>query len=70
MAFPTGTIRLEAARAIFTGVEFEEIRFSDEVSGYRAILQDGTKIERKALTQLCNDVWEMVAKSVTVASVN
>jgi hypothetical protein len=37
MTFPTNTIRLEAARFIFTGVEFSEIMVNDKRVGFKAV---------------------------------
>lgn len=58
MAFPTGTIRLEAARVIFTGVEFEEITIGGKTVGYRA-KYDGKTYENASLTALSKQLWEV-----------
>ncbi len=57
MAFPTGTIKLEAAKAIFTGVEFELITIGDKTVGYRAKHGEETS-ENASLTALCKHLWE------------
>lgn len=57
MTFKTGTIRLAAAREIFSGVTIEEIKVGDSVVGYKALM-DGKSLEDKALTKLCKMLWE------------
>ena len=61
MTWKTGTIKLEAARAIFTGIEFEEVMIGDAPAGYRAMW--GTNkctemLEDRSLTRLCQRLWE------------
>jgi hypothetical protein len=58
MAFPTGTIKLEAAKAIFTGIEFEVITIGTKTVGYRA-RYDGKTYENASLTALCKQLWEV-----------
>jgi uncharacterized protein YjbI with pentapeptide repeats len=57
MAFPTNTIRLDAARAIFTNVDFSEIIVSGVRVGYRA-KTEGATLENTSLTALCRALWE------------
>jgi len=56
MAFPKDTIRLGTAKAIFTGVDFEEVSIGDKVVGYKAKL-DGFVYEHASLTALCRALW-------------
>jgi len=58
MAFPKATIRLDAARVIFQGVDIQEITAGGEVCAYRATLRDGTTFENKSLTKLCAGLWQ------------
>ena len=56
MAFPKDTMRLGAAKATFTGVDFEEVSIGDKVVGYKATL-DGLVYEHTSLTALCKNLW-------------
>ena len=57
MAFPKDTIRLGTAKAIFTGVDFEEVSIGDKVVGYKATI-DGLVYEHTSLTALCTAPWD------------
>lgn len=61
MTFPKGTIRLDAARAIFTGVEITEVFMGEKVVGYRAgFIEEKTGVnqfEETSLTALCRKLW-------------
>jgi len=61
MAFPQDTIRLGAAKATFTGVDFEEVSIGDKVVGYKATI-DGKTYEDTGLTALCKTLWESLKK--------
>jgi len=56
MAFPQDTIRLGTAKAIFTGVDFEEVLIGYKVVGYKATI-DGFVYEHTSLTALCTALW-------------
>ena len=56
MAWKTGTIRIKSARAIFVGVDFQEVTLGKQVVGYRAFWQ-GQNFENRALTRLCQELW-------------
>jgi len=56
MAFPKDTIRLGTAKAILTGVDFEEVSIGDKVVGYKATI-DGLVYEHTSLTALCAALW-------------
>ena len=58
--FPTGTIRLEAARRIFSGVVFEEVKINDKTVGYRATYGNDT-YEDSSITAICETLWEVAA---------
>jgi hypothetical protein len=57
MAYAKDTIKLGAARAVFEGVDFQEVLIGGEVCGYRAEMPDGTVLENAGLTKLCQAVW-------------
>jgi hypothetical protein len=57
MTFPTNTIRLEAARSIFTGVKFSEIMVNDKRVGFKAVFVSGT-FEDASLSMLCQRLWQ------------
>lgn len=57
MAFPTGTIRLAAAKNIFTDVTFREIKIADKVAGYSATMPGYPDLEHTSLTELCHSLW-------------
>ena len=61
MTFPTGTIRLQAAQAIFTGVEISEVKISGDTVGYQAWISDEKILSHKHLTNLCRLLWESQA---------
>ena len=52
MAFPTGTIKLEAAQKIFPNQNIEPVKFDGKVIGYRATLNSEV-FESVGLTELC-----------------
>ena len=58
MAFPKGKISVDAAKAIFTDVEFTFITIGGSVAGYRAKF-NGKEFEDKSITVLCKKLWQM-----------
>jgi hypothetical protein len=56
MAFPTGTIKLEAARKIFVGVDIEVHKLGEKVLYYSTIFK-GELLESDSLTALCLMLW-------------
>jgi hypothetical protein len=61
MTFPTNTIRLEAARSIFTGVQFEEIMVNSKRVGFKAEF-GSESLEDASLSALCSRLWEARGK--------
>ena len=65
MTWKTGTIRLETARSVFEGVEFEELFVGGEVAGYKATFENKLlcspgvfqTLESTSLTDLCKQLW-------------
>ena len=57
MTFPSGTIRLDAAKNIFVGVELEQVKVGDKTVGYRAKMSDKV-YEHHSLTELCKQLWQ------------
>jgi len=60
MTFAKDTIKLGAARTVFTGIELVEIVIGSRTVGYRAILPCGVSYEHTSLTTLCQQLWESV----------
>lgn len=61
MAFPTGTIKLEAARKIFVGVTIEDHKIGDKTAYYSAAFK-GETLQDTSLTDLCGLLWAKAAK--------
>jgi len=57
MAFAKDTIKLGAARLIFTGADIQEVTIGGQVAGYKASI-DGVTHENVGLTALCKTLWE------------
>jgi hypothetical protein len=58
MTWANDSINLNAARKIFIGVEFQEIKISGEVVGYKALIGDRS-VDNRSLTALCQRLWNM-----------
>jgi hypothetical protein len=56
MAFPKGSISLDAAKAAYPGVEFFKVEVGGETVAYRAKFK-GYEYENKGLTKLCAAIW-------------
>ena len=65
MAFPKDTMRLGAAKATFTGVDFEEVSIGDKVVGYKATI-DGFVYEHTSLTALCTALWDCQRTRISI----
>lgn len=61
MAFPKGTIRLDAAQAIFSDANIAEHRVGGKVAYYYARF-DGVLFEHLTLTGLCSELWRFASK--------
>ena len=55
-------ITLEGAKAIFTEVNFQELRMNETVVGYRAVFGD-LILEDALLRELCRRLWEVTAEA-------
>ena len=55
-------ITLEGAKAIFTEVNFQELRMNETVVGYRAVFGD-LILEDALLRELCRRLWEAAAEA-------
>ena len=61
MTFPTDTIRLEAARKIFTGTVIEIHKIGDRTAYYSATFNEKT-LQHTSLTGLCGLLWAKAVK--------
>lgn len=50
-------MKLAAAKEVFQGVSFKEIKISGSVVGYSAKRRGGNEYEDKSLTALCKKLW-------------
>ena len=55
-------ITLDGAKAIFTDVDFQELRMNETVVGYRAKFGDQI-LEDALLRELCRRLWEVAAEA-------
>lgn len=60
MAWKTGTIKLAAAKSVFSGVDFSEIKVGGSTVGYTAKFK-GSTLEDTSLTTLCKKLWSREA---------
>lgn len=63
--FAPDTIKLIAAKRIFTGVEFEEVYLGDKRVGFKA-KHGNARYEDESITVICTQLWDANATNKTI----